>query len=124
MWTNKIVNWFLSFFNSTAVKNMLSTAITMEPYVTPVIELINIELKPGLKDTKQENETVVRTFLQKHCSDLPNLELRIKEISQLPYHLIIKEVATLWASRLCPKEPTSTVELAILLAYNIYKVTR
>lgn len=124
MWTDKVINWFLGLFSSTAVKNMLSAAITMEPYVLPVVQIINIELKPGLKDTKQQNKDVILAFLTKNCPDLNDIEHTAEQLSHLPYHLIVKEIATLWARKICPKEPLSTVELAILLAYNIYKVTR
>lgn len=123
-WYHRIMFWFTDLFSNSAVRDAFSTAATMVDHFLPIVTAIEADLKPGLKDDKQSNLTVLYNFLKKHAEGSEELSDEIASIFDKPYGYIISSVALILAKRLAPDQATNILRLAIEAAYTLYKATK
>lgn len=129
MWFQRVMDWFsgwLQFGKFAKAQDALATAATMIDHLIPVIEAIDNEVKPIVKDETTSPVTrynAVFNFIVKHLGEkIPNEDW--VRLTGLPTAELLANVAMMIARKYSPDVGDSILRLAIELAYTIYKATK
>lgn len=119
--------WVATWFTASTRDKFLSVldhAAVYLPYALPIVEAIDKELKPALRQSHLAAVMTVEDFLRKWCreEDYEAAQKLALRIAYLPLADLLVNVALFLLQRAKPDSVgISILRLTVELAYNVYK---
>ena len=132
LWNN-LSTWVSSWFSPSGrakVVEVLNNVSVFIDYALPIVEAIDMSLKPVIRDAQKGVCTtpiacLIGDFLSKYGVSDEVAESHGRELQGLPLADMLVNVALLALKQVKPESASSSIlRLAIELAYNVYKSTR
>lgn len=123
-------NWFVGWWNPEGrhqVLDVLNHVSAFADHAMPIVEAIDVQLKPALRTGNFAFSLTLEDFITKNCEGVDSKEIAslVSRVYGLPTPDLLVNVALFMLARVAPNHTgVSVLRLAIELAYNVYKVSK